>query len=211
MVKISTSILGIKDTLDKNINRVYKSKTDYIHIDIMDGIFVPNKTFEYEVLKKYIDNSKMLDVHLMVDDIIKYINIYKELNPEYITIHYENKNIDKAIDLIKKNNIKVGIALKPNTNIEKIYDLLDKIDLVLIMSVEPGSGGQSFIYSSIDKIKKLKKYIIDNKYNVLISVDGGINNVTSKLVISAGVDIIVSGSFITNSNDYNERIYELVN
>lgn len=207
---LSISVLGIKDNNDK-LMCIDNLNPDYIHLDIMDGIFVPNKTFNYDDIKNILGKEKKLDVHLMVNNVIEYINEYKNLNPEYITIHYENENIDDLINEIKNNNIKVGISLKPNTPVEKIFTLLDKIDLVLIMSVEPGFGGQKFINSSLDKIKKLKKYIVNNNYDVLISVDGGINNETSKLVIDAGVDIIVSGSFITNSDDYNKKIDELLN
>lgn len=211
MVLISTSILGIKDKLEKNIKKVIYSKTDYIHIDIMDGKFVPNKTFDFEALDNALNTNKKLDIHLMVQNTLEYINEYKKLNPEFITIHYENKPFDDAIKLIKKNNIKVGLAVKPNTEITEIYNVLDKIDLVLIMSVEPGFGGQKFINSSLDKIKKFKKYIVDNNYNTLISVDGGINDETAKLAIDAGCDMLVCGSFITNSNDYDIQINKILN
>lgn len=210
MVKVSTSILSIKDNLIENIKKLNDSDTDFIHYDIMDGNFVTNKSFSYEDItniNKYV--TKSLDVHLMVDDPEEYIKFYKNLNPEYITIHYEIDNYQKYIGIIKENNIKVGISIKPNTPVEDLYDILDKIDLVLIMSVEPGMGGQSFIEESLEKIQKLRKYIDDNNLNTVIEVDGGINDITSKQCVSSGVDILVCGSYITNSDDYQEQINKL--
>ena len=209
MVKISTSILGIRSNLEQDILKVYNSDTDYIHLDIMDGKFVPNTSFNYEEINNIYNYKKPLDIHLMVEDPIKYINQYIKLNPSYITIHYENQYLYDSIKLLKDNNIKVGVSIKPNTNIELIYKLLPDIDLILIMGVEPGFGGQEFIPNTINKIKKLKQYILNNNYNTLISVDGGVNDTNSCDLINAGCDILVSGSFITNSNDYNKQINKL--
>ncbi len=210
MVKISTSILGIKENLIENIEKLNKTSTDYIHIDIMDGKFVENTSFDFSTIKKiYEKTNKPLDIHFMVKNPYKYIEEYKILNPSYITIHYEIDNIEKYINQIKQNNIKVGISLKPNTDIEKIFSLLKDIDLVLIMSVEPGYGGQKFIESSLEKVEKLKRYISDKKLNTIIEIDGGINNENAKLCINSGVDILVSGNFITNSNNYEEKIKQL--
>lgn len=210
MVQISTSILSIKDNFIDNIKKLDNTSTDYIHLDIMDGNFVPNKSFSYEEMLEVKKNTtRKLDVHLMVSNPKGYINSYKNLNPEYITIHYEIEDYLKYIDLIKSLNIKVGISIKPNTNVEEIFDILDKIDLVLIMSVEPGLGGQKFIESSIAKIKKLRKYIDENNLVVQIEVDGGINDNTSKLCINAGCNILVSGSYITNNEFYEEQIKKL--
>ena len=210
MVKISTSILSIKDNLIENIEKLNKTNTDYIHYDIMDGKFVSNTSFSFDEITNINNHvTKPLDVHLMVNDPKSYINFFKKFNPEFITIHYEIDNLLENINLIKENNIKVGVSIKPNTNIEVLYEILNKIDLILIMSVEPGRGGQVFIDSSIDKIKALKKYINDNKLNTLIEVDGGINDITSKECINSGVDILVSGSYITNSDNYQEQINKL--
>ncbi len=207
MVKISTSILSIKDNLIENIEKLNKTNTDYIHYDIMDGKFVPNTSFSFDEITNINNHvTKPLDIHLMVSDPKSYIDFFKNFNPEFITIHYEIDNLLENIKLIKENNIKVGVSIKPNTNIEVLYEILDKIDLVLIMSVEPGRGGQKFIYNSLDKIKTLRKYINDNKLNTVIEVDGGINDITSKECINSGVDILVSGSFITNNVNYQKQI-----
>ncbi|MBQ9854194.1 MAG: ribulose-phosphate 3-epimerase [Bacilli bacterium] len=212
MAQISTSILSIKDNFIDNIKKIDNTSTDYIHLDIMDGNFVPNKSFSYEEMLSVKKNTtKPLDVHLMVSNPEPYINNYKNLNPEYITIHYEIEDYLKYINIIKDLNIKAGISVKPNTNIEEIFDVLHKLDLVLIMSVEPGLGGQKFIESSIDKIKKLKSYIDKNNLDIKIEVDGGINDITSILCIDAGCDILVSGSYITNNENYEEQIKKLRN
>ena len=210
MVKVSTSILSIKNNLIDNIKKVNETDTDFIHYDIMDGNFVTNTSFsfdEIDSINKYV--SKPLDVHLMVSDPEEYIKFYKNLYPEYITIHYEIDNYQKYINMIKENNIKAGLSIKPSTSVEVLYDILDKIDLVLIMSVEPGKGGQKFIDDSLVKIQKLRKYIDDNKLNTVIEVDGGINDITSKKCINSGVDILVSGSYITNYENYQEQINKL--
>lgn len=212
MIKISTSILSIKDDILKKIKLLNNTDTDFIHYDIMDGKFVSNISFsftEIEKINKYV--TKPLDVHLMVENPTNYIEYYKTLKPNYITIHYEINNYIKYIEYIKSLNIKVGLSIKPQTKIEDIFNILDRLDLVLIMSVEPGIGGQEFIDTTIDKINKLNKYIQTNKLKTLIEVDGGINDITSKKCIKAGANILVSGSYITNSNDYQKQIDTLRN
>ena len=195
-MKISASFLTI-DNID-NVNKLVDCDIDYLHLDIMDGIFVNNKN---EAIN--ITNKKPLDVHLMVNDVYKYIDIYKNLNPLFITFHYEAvTDILEVVNYIKKFNIKVGLSIKPSTKVEEIIPYLPYLDLVLVMSVEPGQGGQPFIMDTVDKIKKLKEL----KGNYLIEVDGGINDNTIKLVNDA--DIVVVGSYIT-SGDYEERIRNL--
>ena len=195
-MKISASFLTI-DNID-NVNKLVDCDIDYLHLDIMDGIFVNNKN---EVIN--ITNKKPLDVHLMVNDVYKYIDIYKNLNPLFITFHYEAvTGVLEVINYIKKFNIKVGLSIKPSTKVEEIIPYLPYLDLVLVMSVEPGQGGQSFIMDTVDKIRKLKEL----KGNYLIEVDGGINDNTINLINDA--DIIVVGSYIT-SGDYEERIRNL--
>lgn len=199
-MKISASFLSIKDNLKENIAKLTKTDIDYLHLDIMDGRFVVNKTWDIEQIKNLIDHSKPLDVHLMVDDVYKYIDQFQTLKPDYITFHYEtNYDIMKVIEYIKQYGIKVGLSIKPKTTVEQIKPFLPYIDLVLVMSVEPGTGGQSFLLSAVDKINKLKE--IGDHF--LIEVDGGINIDTIDLVKNA--DIIVVGSYITNG-DYEERI-----
>lgn len=195
-MKISASFLTI-DNID-NVNKLVNCDIDYLHLDIMDGIFVDNKN---EVLE--VPHIKPLDIHLMVSDVYKYIDKYKTLNPLYITFHYETGvDILSVINYIKKFNIKVGLSIKPSTKVEEIIPYLPYLDLVLVMSVEPGKGGQSFIMNSVDKIKKLKEL----KGNYVIEVDGGINDSTIKYVNNA--DIVVVGSYITSGN-YEERIKNL--
>ncbi len=199
-MKISASFLSIKDNLKENIDLLTKCDIDYLHLDIMDGIFVKNKTWDISEIKNLINYNKPLDVHLMVSDVYKYVDEYKDLNPEFITFHYEvDLDIMDIINYIKKYNIKVGLSIKPNTKVDEIIPYLPYLDLILVMSVEPGEGGQKFIIDSVDKIKKLKEL----KGDYLIEVDGGINDSTISLV--KDVDIAVIGSYITSGN-YEEKI-----
>ena len=207
-MKVSTSILSIKSNLSDNIKILDKSGTDYIHLDIMDGNFVTNKTWDYSDIKDILkDISTPIDVHLMVSNLDYYIDNFSKLNPNNITFHLEvTDNINKYINLIREKNIKVGLAIKPNTDINLIIPYLEYLDLVLVMSVEPGAGGQKFIGSSCDRIKLLKEIKELYGYNYIIEVDGGINADTVKLVANSGVDLVVSGSYITNGDNYKERI-----
>lgn len=195
---VSISILNIKDNEDK-IKKIDDLSPAFIHLDIMDGNFVNNKV---DLLNLPNLNSKK-DIHLMVNDVKRYIDIYKFYQPEYITFHLEAiNNIDEIIKYIKDLNIKVGISIKPNTSVNSLLPYLDKIDLVLVMSVEPGAGGQKFIDSSTDKIKELYRLREINNYNYVIEVDGGVNFSTKDKCASA--DILVVGSYITMS----DNIYE---
>ena len=206
---ISVSILSIKDDLENSLNRLDLTSTDFMHVDVMDGIFVNNNSVSYDVYEELLDSCNTpLDVHLMVSDVKKYIDLYKELKPVIITFHFEAvDNHRDVIDYIKSCGIKVGMAIKPDTKVEDIVDLLPYLDLVLVMSVEPGSGGQEFIYDSPVKINELDKIRKDKNYSYLIEVDGGVNDITSKLCKSA--DILVVGSFITNNEDYEEQIQKI--
>lgn len=209
MTKVSASILSVND-LDDTIKELNTLDIDYIHLDIMDGKFVPNTSFTYDQIKKIIEVSeKPFDVHLMVRDVEDYIYHYAMLNTEYITFHYEVLKDLKIIKKIKNYGIKCGISVKPSTDIELIYELLPYINMVLIMSVEPGRGGQKFIDNSLNKIKKLKDYIKKNNLNVIISVDGGINNNTGVNCVKNGADMLVVGSALINSNDKENFIKEL--
>lgn len=207
-MEISTSILSSKN-YEETINKLLLTKTDYIHIDIMDGIFVPNKSLNTDEDINLINNikGKKLDIHLMVENPVEYIEKLNNNNIEYITIHYEiNKNLEDIIKKIKEKEYKVGISIKPKTKIKVLKPMINKIDLILIMSVEPGLGGQKFINKTKCKIRKAKK-IINN--NIKIEVDGGINNNTIKKIKKA--DIAVSGSYIINNDDYNYKIDQLKN
>lgn len=184
---------------------------EYIHIDVMDGHFVPNLTIGPCVVKSLRNHSNMFfDVHLMIEDPMKYAQAFKESGADLITFHFEAvKNVDEMIKHLKELNVKVGISIKPNTNIEVLNPYLDKLDLVLVMSVEPGYGGQKFLDSAIDKIKYLKEY--KKRYNskFLIEVDGGINKETAKIAVDAGCEVLVAGTYIFKSENRKETIKEL--
>ena len=207
MIKIATSILSSKDRLEciKNLN---STTTDYIHIDVMDGIFVPNYQLPIDEVNKLGSISeKPFDIHLMVNNPNNYINNLNIKNIKAITIHLEiNENINKLIDLIKSRGYEVGIAIKPNTNINLIDKYINKIDKIIIMSVEPGFGGQKFIDNSVERIKTIR----NKRKNIIIEVDGGINEETIKKIDNID-DIAVVGSYITNKDNYQEAINNLKN
>ena len=216
MVEISTSILSVKkEEAIKTFYELEVANTNYFHIDVMDGKFVPKNTLEimneYANTIKHISNIP-LDVHLMVKDIKENILNYIELRPNIITFHIEAcNNKEEVMECIKliKENIKVGIAIKPATDILEIYNFLPYIHMILIMTVEPGLGGQKLIPETIKKVKDLKNYLEENKIEIDIEVDGGIkeNNVTN--LIEAGANIIVAGTAIVDSEDYKKTIKNL--
>ena len=210
MMKISASFLSIKENLKENVERLDKTSIDYLHLDIMDGKFVTNKTYTIAEIKYLLQNTtKPKDVHLMVNDVMKYIDDFITINPEFITFHLEAiDNQREVINFLKQYNIKVGISIKPKTNIETLLPYLPLIDLILIMSVEPGYGGQEFIMETTSKIDNLKYLRDQNNYNYIIQVDGGINNKTIKYCQNA--DIVVVGSYITSRADYQTQIDKLL-
>lgn len=209
MVKISASLLTKSD--NETILKLNNTNIDYFHIDVMDGKFVDKTKFsipEINELKPHINKS--MDIHLMVEDPNAYIDDLKSSKIEYITVHYETLNGDYSVlEKIKKNGIKCGISVKPNTDIKDIFYLLDKIDLILIMSVDPGYGGQKFLESSLDKVRLIKEEVLKHNYKAIISIDGGINNLNAKSCIEAGCDMLVSGSYIIRSNNYQASIDSL--
>lgn len=217
MVEVSTSILSVKKGEEsKTFFALEKSKTDYFHIDVMDGKFVEKDTyqkmFEYASYIKRISNLP-LDVHLMVEDLENAINDFGVLEPNIITFHYEactnKEEIMKYINKIKDLHCRVGISVKPETKVEEIYEFLPYIHNVLIMTVEPGKGGQTMLGDMVEKIKKLKNYIVTNDLEVNIEADGGINLKTMDKLKDAGVDILVAGTAILMARDYSEIISEL--
>ena len=206
-MKISVSYLTSKD-LENDLRKLNVTNADYIHVDVMDGKFVKNKSLPFKVIRnihKY--TNKRLDVHLMVKKPLKFISDYATLNTEFITIHIETKGIDKALDLIEAYGIKTGISLKPNTPLDALDPYLDRIDLILIMSVEPGRGGQEFMEDTIDRVKEVRKKLNEAKSKALISVDGGINEEVAEKLKDA--DILVSGNYILSSDDFQYQIYKL--
>ena len=217
MVEVSVSILNVKD--DKAIQTLYNLETagvNYFHIDVMDGKFVKNDTtnkmLEFSEYLNQISNLP-LDVHLMVEDVESYIKSFAIFEPNIMTFHLEaakrKEEIFKWIKLLNENNIRVGISIKPNTKVEDIYDYLPFVHLVLVMTVEPGEGGQKLLPDTIEKIKELKKYINENNLEVDIEADGGINTENAEIVKQAGANILVSGSAIIKATDYKEVVNKL--
>ncbi len=212
MVKIAPSLLSANFAcLKQEIDKI--EAAEWIHYDVMDGYFVPNISFGYSILKDISKvTDKYLDVHLMISDPFKYVDNFIASNASLIVFHYEaveENEIDKLIKHIKNNNIDVGIAIKPDTCQDVLKPFLSQLDLVLVMSVEPGFGGQTFNHSAIEKISKLAKLREENNYHYLIEVDGGINESTAKLCRQAGVDVLVAGSYVFNSDDYTKAIESL--
>lgn len=206
-MKIATSILSSNDRI-KCIKELNTTTTDYIHIDVMDNIFVPNYQLPIDEVNKLGQYSqKPFDIHLMIINPIEYINKLTINNIKCITIHLEiNENIDKIIEIIKNKGYEVGIAIKPNTNLDLIDNYINKIDKIIIMSVEPGFGGQKFIENSINRVKTIR----NKRKDIIIEIDGGINDKTINKIKDI-VDISVVGSYITNSNNYQETINNLKN
>ena len=212
MVKIAPSLLSANFAcLKQEIDKI--EAAEWIHYDVMDGHFVPNISFGYSILKDISKvTDKYLDVHLMISDPFKYVDNFIASNASLIVFHYEaveENEIDKLIKHIKNNNVDVGIAIKPDTCQDVLKPFLSQLDLVLVMSVEPGFGGQTFNHSAIEKISKLAKIREENNYHYLIEVDGGINESTAKLCRQAGVDVLVAGSYVFNSDDYTKAIESL--
>lgn len=210
---VAPSILSANfSNLLKEVKDVEKCGAAFLHIDVMDGHFVPNITMGPVIYKDLREKTDIIfDVHLMIDDPNKYAEAFINAGADVLTFHYEAvKNPKKIISYIKSYGIKAGISIKPNTDVNVLDDLLSEVDLVLIMSVEPGFGGQKFIDTALDKIKYLSNLKTERGYSYLIEVDGGINYETASLCAEAGCDVVVAGTYIFTNPDRNKIIKDLI-
>ena len=206
---LSPSMLSIDfGNIEENIKRVVSAGTDYIHVDVMDGMFVPNISFGPPVIDyvKKAAGDTPLDVHLMIEKPERYVDVFKKSGADMLTIHYESTDdVAAVVKKIKEAGMEVGVALKPATPVEVLADVIDELDMVLIMSVEPGFGGQSFMDIAYEKLAETKKLVEERKLNCKIEVDGGITLGNLKKVLDAGANVIVAGSAIFK-NDIEKNI-----
>ncbi len=209
---VSPSILAADfNALDQEMKKVNDSSCEWVHLDVMDGKFVPNTTFDEKLVKKLRPiSNKVFDVHLMVEKPVEHVMKYYEAGADYVTFHLEAcENIKEVLETLKNQNLKVGLSIKPATSVTVLDEFLPYLDLILVMSVEPGKGGQKFMDSCLDKIDYLVKKRSENNYSYLVEVDGGINLDTAKLVKQVGCDAVVAGTYLFKNENFIKATKEL--
>lgn len=197
--------------LQRDVEMLNNSEADWLHLDVMDGVFVPNISFGFPIMNllKYI-TDKPLDVHLMIVQPEKFIDEVAAMGAHIMNVHYEAcTHLHRVVQAIKAKGMKVGVTLNPHTPVALLKDIIQELDMVLLMSVNPGFGGQKFIANTMSKVDDLKNLILQKNSNTLIQVDGGVDLETGKLLVDAGVDVLVAGSFVFSSENPKERIHQL--
>lgn len=211
---VSPSVLSCDfANVQRDVEMINNSQADWFHVDVMDGVFVPNISFGFPVIQAIKKHAKKpLDVHIMIVNPDQYVADFAKAGADILTVHYEAcTHLHRTIQLIKSHGMKAGVALNPHTNVQVLEDVIADLDLVLIMSVNPGFGGQKFIAGAIDKVKKLKQLISSANAHALIEIDGGVNLETGAKLVEAGADALVAGSFVFNSDSPTDTIEKLKN
>ena len=212
--RIAPSILAADfGNLQRDVEMVNHSEADWFHLDIMDGVFVPNISYGMPIVKTIAKHAtKTLDAHLMIIDPDRYIKTFADLGMDYLTVHFEACNhLHRTIQAIKNKGMKAGVALNPHTNVMQLEDTIQDIDLALVMSVNPGFGGQSFIDNTYSKVEKLKEMILRKNSSAIIEVDGGVTDKNAKKLVEAGADVLVAGSYVFKSPNPDSTIKDLKN